>query len=413
MGNVGSGIGISLGFALLLAACGGGSGGSNEPNPPPSPPPDPGAGPAACIGGSAAGFSCSGISLRARIPHIELGGTTGNDIWGWADALSGKEYALIGLTNGTAFVDVTEPENPVYLGLLPTETVESPWRDIKVHADHAYVVADQAGAHGMQVLDLRRLRGLVGPETFIADVVYNGNGLETAHNLAINEDTGFAYVVGSNTCTEGLHFVDIRTPNNPMFAGCHQGFDVHDAQCVSYNGPDADHVGKEVCFSAASDVVEIADVSLKPSPVSIQTVIYPGLGFVHQGWLTEDQRYLFIGDEFDEDLFSVPTRTVVIDVSDLDNPAYAFTYEATTASIDHNMYVLGNRLFQANYTSGLRVLEFGDLAAADINEIAFFDTFPDNGAVEFDGAWSVYPYLPSGSVIVNDISNGLFVLTLD
>ena len=85
-----------------------------------------------------------------------MGGTQGNDIWGWFDAQSGNEYALMGMTNGTAFVDITDPEDPVFLGRLPTQTVESDWRDIKVYQDHAYIVADDAGAHGMHVFDLTR-----------------------------------------------------------------------------------------------------------------------------------------------------------------------------------------------------------------------------------------------------------------
>jgi choice-of-anchor B domain-containing protein len=128
--------------------------------------------------------------------------------------------------------------------------------------------------------------------------------------------------------------------------------------------------------------------------------------------LTEDQRYLFIGDESDETSFAVPTRTHIIDVSDLDAPVYVSAYEASTLSIDHNLYVLGNRVYQANYTSGLRVLEIGNLANGELTEVAFFDTLPDSDAVDFDGAWSVYPFLPSGNIIVSDISNGLFVLTI-
>jgi choice-of-anchor B domain-containing protein len=110
--------------------------------------------------------------------------------------------------------------------------------------------------------------------------------------------------------------------------------------------------------------------------------------------------------------FNVPTRTLIFDVADLDAPVFVSAYEATTASIDHNLYILGNRVFQANYTSGLRVLEFGDLSNSEIMEIAFLDTFPGSDAVDFDGLWGVYPYLPSGNIIASDSSNGLFILTL-
>jgi len=317
---------------------------------------------------------------------------------------------LMGMTNGTAFVDVTDPENPVFLGLLPTETVAASWRDIKVYQDHAYIVSDNAGAHGMQVFDLTRLLGLTAPQTFAADVVYGD--FENAHNIAINEDTGFAYAAGTNDCGGGLHIIDITTPNNPMMAGCHMDFGVHDTQCVSYLGPDADHANSEICVNSAEDRVEIVDVTMKNATVSLSSAMYPQLRFVHQAWLTVDHRFLLVGDEFDELDLGVPTRTYVFDVSDLDAPVYVFAYEAATTSIDHNLYILGSRVFQANYTSGLHVLEFGDLANNELAEVAFFDTFPGGEAAEFDGAWSVYPYLPSGTILVSDISNGLFILSL-
>ena len=341
-----------------------------------------------------------------------MDGIEGNDIWAWHDQSTGKEYALVGMTNGTAFVDITDPDDPVFLGRLPTQTVSSIWRDIKVHQDHAYIVADNAGSHGMQVFDLTRLRGMTGPQDWLPDVIYGE--FENAHNLAINEQSGFAYAVGTDTCGGGLHMIDISTPNNPMRAGlgCHASGDTHDTQCVMYAGPDMDHQGAEICASSNADHVEIADVSDKNNPQTLSMLVYAQLGFVHQGWLTEDHRFLLIGDELDEGYFGVNTRTHVIDVSDLDNPVYVYAYEASTESIDHNLYILGNRVYQANYTSGLRVLEMTDLANQQMSEIAFFDTYPQSDATNFDGAWSVYPFLPSGNLVVNDRANGLFVLAL-
>ena len=366
-------------------------------------------------------FACSGLSLRKRVPNGEMGGGDGNDIWGWADTQTGNEYALMGLTNGTAFVDVTDPDNPVFLGHLATNTVAAAWRDIKVYLDHAYIVADGAGAHGMQVFDLTRLRNAVPPENFMPDTVYTD--FANAHNLALNEGSRFAYAVGTNTCDEGLHMVDISTPNNLVFAGCYDEADIHDTHCVDYQGPDPDYAGRETCFSSASTntVINlpigthnlgIADVTNKSAPVTVFERDYPDAGFAHQGWLTEDHRFFLLGDESYETSFNVPTRTLIFDVTDLDAPVFVSAYEAATASIDHNLYVLGNRVFQANYTSGVPVLEFGDLSNSEIMEIAFLDTFPGSDAVTFEGLWSVYPFLPSGNIIASDTSNGLFILTM-
>lgn len=340
-----------------------------------------------------------------------MGGQFGNDLWGWYDEENGREYALMGMRNGTSFVDVTTPDEATYLGRLPTQSGESLWRDIKVYQNYAYIVADHAGSHGMQVFNLTRLRDQSTPQEFVADTVYGD--LDTSHNLVINENTGFIYAVLGDTCEGGLHMIDLSIPINPQFAGCHMTVRTHDSQCVLYQGGDADYADKEICFSSNEDHFEIVDVTDKSSPVTISTLTYEQLAYVHQGWLTEDHRYFLLGDELDESIFEQPTRTHVIDVSDLDAPEYLYAYEHETQATDHNLYVLGNRVYQANYTVGLRVLEFGDLSAQEMSEIAFFDTLPEHDDDQLWGAWSVFPYLPSGTIIVSDIENGLFVLTLE
>ena len=235
---------------------------------------------------------------------------------------------------------------------------------------------------------------------FSANVVYAD--FSHTHNIAINEDTGFAYAVGTNTCGGGLHIVDINTPINPMFAGCYDLAYTHDSQCVVYQGPDVDHSKREICVNFNGDAVvnqnyvEIVDVTDKSAPVQVSSTAYPEPGYSHQGWLTEDHRFLLLGDESDETNYNVPTRTHIFDLSDLDAPLYSFAYEATTAAIDHNLYVLGNRVFEANYTSGLRVLEFGDLVNSEFDEIAFFDTVPNDDRAIFQGHGAYTPICHPG-----------------
>ncbi len=342
------------------------------------------------------------------MPLAAMDGTQGNDIWGWADPETGKEYALMGLFNGTAFVDISDPENPLFLGMLPTQTVDAPWRDIKVYANHAYIVADGAGTHGMQVFDLTRLRDVSAPQTFSADVLYGDFG--HAHNLAIDEESGFAYAVSTDTCDGGLHIINLATPNNPLFAGCHNVTRTHDTQCVVYRGPDTEHLGRQICVSSNENHLEVVDVTEKAAPLSLSSSTYPQMAYVHQGWLTEDHRFFLLGDEMDETSLGLTTRTHVFDVSDLDAPQYLYAHDLGTAATDHNLYVHDGRIYEANYTSGLRVLDFGDLAEREIRVSQWFDTFPDGDGPALEGAWSVYPFLPSETIIVSDIQGGLFVL---
>jgi choice-of-anchor B domain-containing protein len=382
----------------------------------------------ACEGGTAAGFPCDGIDLLAYVPLADLGGASrANDIWGWTDPETNREYALVGLEDGTAFVDVTDPVAPVYVGTLPLtqNAVPSIWRDVKVYQDHAYVVADNAGGHGMQVFDLTQLRDVsTPPVTFEETARYDG--FRSAHNVAINTETGFAYAVGitgpqSGTgCGPGLHMVDLSEPARPEFAGCFSDLQtggrvasgyVHDTQCVVYEGPDVDYQGREVCFSSSELSIGIADVTDKANAAAIAQATYPNPGYVHQGWLTEDQRYFIQNDETDETGGLVDrTRTLIWDVTDLDEPVLLTEHFGTTGSSDHNLYVEGDLVFQANYRSGLRVLDIGEVQ--NPIEVAFFDTVPVSDAPGYLGAWSVYPYLPSGTLLVSSIREGLFVLSL-
>ncbi len=371
----------------------------------------------ACVGGFAGAYPCSNVDLEAFLPLNQIGGTSGssaaNDIWGWKDSATGKEYAIIGLVFGTSFVDISDPANPIYLGELPTHgPFGSTWRDIKTYADHAFIVSE-ANQHGMQVFDLTQLRNVNNPPvTFSETAHYNKNA--SAHNIVINEDSGFAYIVGAsgkNSCSGGLHMVNIQNPTSPTFAGCFSsdGY-THDAQCVNYTGPDTAHQGKEICFNSNEDTLTIVDVTNKNSPVQLSRTVYSGSAYTHQGWLTEDQAHFLLDDELDEQNFGHNTRTRVFDVSDLDAPTLVGSYDSSNPAIDHNQYVKGNFSYQANYRSGLRILDITNVATADLNEVAFFDIYPANDTAQFNGAWSNYPYFDSGIVVVSGIEQGLFIL---
>jgi choice-of-anchor B domain-containing protein len=375
-----------------------------------------------CTNGFAAGYPCHQIDLLSFLPRSELGDAqaTLNDLWGWTDEATGREYALVGMSSGTSFVDVTDPLHPRLVGRMPTATVAMPWRDVKVYRDHAFVVADGAGLHGMQIFDLRRLRGAgAKPVVFEPDLIYYGPGLGftigellgSAHNVAIDTDTGYAYVLGSDTCSAGLHMVDISDPENPRFAGCfRQDGYTHDAQCVIYHGADGRYIGHEICFDSDEDTLTLVDVSDKSAPKMLSRTGYQGVGYTHQGWLTEGHQYFLLGDELDEREHGFNTRTYVWDVRDLRNPRVIGVYTGPTKSIDHNLYVEGNLVYEANYRSGLRILDARGIADGELRELAYFDIVPADDEPEFSGAWSVYPWFASGNLIVSGIEQGLYVL---
>jgi choice-of-anchor B domain-containing protein len=367
-----------------------------------------------CVDGQAGVYPCQNVDLMSFLPLAEIGGgEIGNDIWGWEDPQTGRNYAIMGRTNGTAFVDITDPVNPIYVGNLPSESKSSAfifWRDIKVYADHAFIVSEHRG-HGMQVFDLTRLRDVEStPATFDADTVYRG--ITSAHNLFINEDSAFAYVVGSNRCRGGLHIVDVSEPQDPRFEACYSGDGyTHDVQCVDYQGPDDRFTGREICFASNEDTVTIVDVTDKQDPVLLARRGYPTAAYTHQGWLTPDQATFVFNDELDELTETVPEQTTyILDVSSLTDPPLPVLSGNGTTAIDHNLYITKGLVYESNYTAGLRIFDAASIPSGDLSEVAFFDVFPASDEPIFEGTWSNYPFYDENIVAVSGIDSGLFVL---
>jgi len=382
-----------------------------------------------CINQQADGHPCHGIDLLSRVSmsDIDPNAWIMNDIWGWTDPETKRDYALVGTSGSVAFFDVTDPSNPVHLGRLSGHNGAPLWRDMKVYQGHMFVVVDGSG-NGMQIFDLRQLRsaGTDSTTQWIETAFYDG--IDSAHNIAINEETGFAYITGytlSNKSEQGrldscqgrgLHILDIRDPIRPVYAGCAvdpstgsrgDGY-THDAQCVIYRGPDARYQGREICVGSNETHISIIDVTNKVNPQILSAATYPSVGYAHQGWLTKDHQYFLMNDEFDESIPAVTnTRTIIWNLKDLEDPLYHSSFFFPTNSADHNLYVYGDYMFAANYTTGLRIVDISTIDHPQ--EIAFFDTHIGSGNT-FDGAWSSFRFHDRGTTIVGSQSDGLFIL---
>ncbi|MDA0802725.1 MAG: choice-of-anchor B family protein [Planctomycetota bacterium] len=358
-------------------------------------------------GVAGADFDSSGVALLSWFPlnTLSSGANSGNDCWGYVTP-QGKEIAIIGLSNGTAFVDVTDPINAFQIGFISGPT--SLWRDIKVFGTHAYAVSE--GGQGIQVINLANAdQGQVS----LTGTVTSGGGQST-HNVALNTQSGYLYRCGGGS-NVGLRMYNLnQSATNPPFAGEWSDRYVHDAQVVNYtSGP---YAGKEVAFCCAgfnngsgSTGLYIVDVTNKAAPVLMGSVLYPHAAYSHQGWLSEDRKWFYLGDELDEGDTVAYSTVVVIDVSDLTDPRYLVGRHNGNTAITHNFYTHLGKLFCANYRSGLRVFDIlGN--GSQLSEIAYLDTYPGSDAAAFNGLWGVYPYFPSGTVIGSDLERGLFVM---
>merc|ERR1712232_1256982 len=350
---------------------------------------------------------------------------------GRTDPYSGREFALVCQQMQSTYVEITDPENPVVLGSLKfsKEANYSIWCDIKTYKNFAYIVSEsvrtrsgQVWTQGVQVVDLNQLltdtpcseTPDIAETTRFTGTGKEGELLTSSHNIFINEDSGFGYVIGAELCEGGLYILDLSTPADPEFVACYSedGY-THDVQCVMYNGPDSKYVGREICFASNEDTVTIIDVTDKADMKMISKVTYPTATYTHQGWLTEDHKYFVFNDELDEmeggpNMTSInTTMTYVANVMDLESATVA-VYKGRTPAIDHNLYIKNGYIYQANYRAGLQVYMPTDIAGAELEEVAYFDIWPENDDTQFNAAWSNYPFFPSGTVLISGIEQGLF-----
>ncbi|KAJ3966536.1 hypothetical protein EV361DRAFT_934794 [Lentinula raphanica] len=385
-------------------------------------------------------YSCQNADLYAFVPHWAMGSKSriGNDVWGWTDTESGREFGMVGQQDGTAFVEIQSDGRVDYLGRLQTQSVDSIWRDIKVIGNIAYIGSEAEG-HGVQAFNLSKLL-VVGlkdqPKQYdlTADLVslFDELPVGRSHNIVSHSSKPLIAAVGSvprnDSCAAGLIFIDVSDPEHPKGVGCasEDGY-VHDAQCLTYHGPHTKYEGVDICYSFNEDSFTIYDISNTSSPVLISTTPYYGVSYSHQGWVVDenDQRYLLLDDELDE-IFSRgwasdnTTVTYIWNIEDLEHPILTGHFNSAVKAIDHNLYVVNGLAYEANYKAGLRVIDVSsvneDPSGSSFTEVAFFDVYPEDdetgGDTTFGGAWSSYPFFDSGFILVNSMERGLFVLKL-
>jgi len=393
-----------------------------------------------CVNGYAGEWLCNNVDLLSFVSLSSLGSSDtadGNDIWGYTNP-SGEMFAITGQTDGASIVDVTDPINPIVLCFIPSRiSTNTIWRDMKVIDNIAYIVADRSG-QGLQWINLdtaitkcrasstKPLNLVEGTDFGWTATVFDdvADRWTNTHNIAANVDTKTVYIVGSTSCSGGLLAVDVSGVSDvntvPQRAGCFSsdGYS-HDTECVIYNGPDAAYRGQNICFGYNEDSVTIVDMTNASEPIQISRLTYSSSRYTHQGWITPNHEWVLMDDELDENDGTVPSQTTyVVDLRNgLKNPSLT-PWTSGLATIDHNLYIRGNFVYEANYKSGLRILSTANIDATikqnKLKEVGFFQTYLGTMDVAFDGVWSSYPFFGTDAnpsfVVVQDINTGLYIL---
>ena len=383
-----------------------------------------------CVAGDAGGFPCNNLDLLAHVPLSTLGNTNshGNDIWGHYDVNDGREYALMGLTNGVSVVEVTDPLNPRVVSFVPSQNTV--WRDLKTYQyydnnrrrwmSYAYVTADNASV-GTMILDLNQL-----PEKVVQ--VSSENSDASAHNIYIsnvNYSTGIAltnrtpymHIAGSDKQNGAFNTYSLTDPLHPVSvyknAANSRSWYSHDVSSLWITDE-----RRSQCQDTAADCDLLLDFNENEfllwdktnhaAPTNLSHTSYPNVSYVHSGWWTEDKQFISVHDELDEQRFSLNTHVRFFAINNLRAPEFAGEYIGPTTAIDHNGFVRGNRYYMSNYERGLVVLDISN--PRNPTEVGFFDTYPLANSASFNGAWGAYPFLPSGNILVSDINSGLYII---
>lgn len=342
-------------------------------------------------------FPANNVSLQSWLPLSSFTPMpdNGNGCWGYVSP-SGREYALMGLSNQLAVVEITNPASPVIVGSISHS--DSLWAEVKAYGTYCYVSNETGG--GIDIIDLSAVDS--GTVTLVQR--FTGGGISTTHDVSVNVESGYLYLSGANINGGAIIALDLADPANPVIAGMWTASSAysHDAQIVTYtSGPFA---GREIAFCCDGGTgFDIVDVTNKSNMFLVARRTYPNLSYCHQGWLSEDRRYFYINDETDG-----INRTTIFDVSDIENPFFVLDYTAGLGATDHNQYVRGNFIYEAEYRAGLRISCADDPLAP--LPVGFFDSYPEDDNSGYNGAWNVFPFFPSGNVIISDIDRGLFVV---
>jgi len=386
--------------------------------------------PTACANDVAGTFPCHNIDYLAQVQLQEFATQpiSASNLWGFVDQDDGREYAVVGHRNGTAVFDVTAPSAPVQVGNIPGNP--SLWREVKVyqlpglnggpHRAYAYITTEAPGG-GLQIIDLTDLPASVTLANTLAD-------FSTSHTLYIsNVDYGtmaalpnqqaYLYIAGASIGGGAFRIYDLIDPVHPQLvtpAPAGNGY-MHDStsmlitdnrttQCAAAHNP------CEVLVDFNETTVDLWDVTDKAAPVRLSTTGYPTASYTHSGWPTADNRYIVVHDELDELRRSINTHIYTLDIADLRAPNMVTSYIGAVGSTDHNGYNIGNRYYVSHYKRGLVIFDSSNPRA--LTEVGSFDTYltPAANSAGTDGAWGVYPFLPSGTILVSDIENGLFLL---
>ncbi|MBL0046655.1 MAG: choice-of-anchor B family protein [Bacteroidetes bacterium] len=322
-----------------------------------------------------------------------------NSIWGWKNTLQNKEYAILGSTAGTYFIDVSNPSNPVKCDYVAGRRAGCIWREFKTYSHYAYLVSDDPGVNSLQIVDLNYLPDSV-------HVVYDSNQLfQTSHTVFIDGSKLYCGYNRTLTSAYSMAVYDLApNPELPVFLRSLSQDDpginlVHDM-----------FVRNDTVYASCGYQGLYVYKFTGTAFVSLGSLTnYPFSGYNHSSAMAPGSHKMVFCDEVPAGL---PAK--VVDVTNPANMVFKSSFESTpnSTSTPHNPFMLGESVIIAYYQDGLQIFDVSDPMA--VTRTGYYDTNPDDCPTcpnpDYSGCWGAYVDLPSGIILASDMQNGLFIL---
>ena len=326
---------------------------------------------------------------------------TYNECWGFK--VNETEIAVIGSTAGTHFFDITDPQNSIEVAFVAgaytgTGVIH---RDYHDYNGYLYAVCDEGNTSTLQIIDVSDLPNSI-------TTIYDSDSLfQKAHNIFIDTATAKLYACAvKHVNPTSYTAMDVYSLSNPTLPNLIYTYNevghVHDA----YVRNDTAYLN---CGNDGLRIMDFHYLDLPGSmaPIELASLIapsYPDAGYNHSGWLSDDGTIYAMQDE------NHGYDVKILDVSDFNNITVVSTFNSGTNSqcMAHNGIIKGDLLYLAYYHDGLRIFDISDPYIP--TQVSYYDTYAPASYSSYKGAWGVYPYLPSGNIIVSDMQTGLYVL---
>ncbi|MBA4240286.1 MAG: hypothetical protein C0448_06145 [Sphingobacteriaceae bacterium] len=345
------------------------------------------------------------INLLAHLnPETDVTGTDGrkySGCWGWAQTNKNREYAIVGTSSQTYFVDVTNPSSPVVVDSVKAKHAGCTWREMKTYQNYCYIVSDDAPPNTFQIVDMQYLPDSV-------HVIHNGTTyFERSHTIFIDNDKMYC---GSVTEASGAGYSTMRvyslaTPTAPVLIRKLE----QDVNTTIIDVVHDMYVRNDTIYASCGfKGFHILKLTASNTFSLMQSYTgYAYSGYNHSSWQTDDRKTMVFADEVGAHL---PAK--VIDVTNFNNITLVDTIRSSYTATAHNPYIVGNRwCWLSSYQDGLYLYDISNPSNTTI--YGYFDTQPQTGTTNYSGNWGAYPYLPSKIIIACDMQNGIFILEGD